>query len=214
MAEESLLEYHLYTLDRPTNIMEAQTKQVALLSATGVPVRKELVLRGADYYYSGQYGEIGTKMKVSVFIEFDNKEASKLGMPLPKGVLRVYKKDSQGNAQFVGEDNIDHTPKNESVRLKLGEAFDVTADKKQTDFKVLPRPSKNTNAYESAYELVLKNAKKQKVTVTVQEPISGDWKIISESHPHSKANSHLALWKIDIPAESSTMLTYRAVVKY
>ncbi len=214
MAEESLLEYHLYTLDRPTNIMEAQTKQVALLSATGVPARKELVLRGADYYYSGQYGEIGTKMKVGVFIEFDNKEASKLGMPLPKGVLRVYKKDSQGNAQFVGEDSIDHTPKNETVRLKLGEAFDVTADKKQTDFKVLPRPSKNTNAYESAFELVLKNAKKQKVTVTVQEPISGDWKIVNESAPHTKANSHLAVWKIDIPAESSTTLTYRAVVKY
>ncbi len=214
MAEESLLEYHLYTLDRPTNIMEAQTKQVALLSATGVPARKELVLRGADYYYSGQYGEIGTKMKVGVFVEFDNKEASKLGMPLPKGVLRVYKKDSQGNAQFVGEDNIDHTPKNETVRLKLGEAFDVTADKKQTDFKVLPRPSKNTNAYESSFELVLKNAKKQKVTVTVQEPISGDWKIISESHPHTNANSHLAVWKIDIPAESSKTLTYRAVVKY
>ena len=214
MAEESLLEYHLYTLDRPTNIMEAQTKQVALLSATAVPARKELVLRGADYYYSGQYGEIGTKMKVGVFIEFDNKEASKLGMPLPKGVLRVYKKDSQGNAQFVGEDSIDHTPKNESVRLKLGEAFDVTADKKQTDFKVLPRPSKNTNAYESAFELVLKNAKKQKVTVTIQEPIGGDWKIVSESAPHNKANNHLAVWKIDIPAESSTTLTYRAVVKY
>jgi hypothetical protein len=213
MAEESLLEYHLYTLDRPTNIMEAQTKQVALLSAANVPARKELVLRGADYYYSGQYGEIGTKMKVGVFVEFDNKEASKLGMPLPKGVLRVYKKDSQGNAQFVGEDNIDHTPKNETVRLKLGEAFDVTADKKQTDFKVLPRPSKNTNAYESAFEIVLKNAKKQKVTVTVQEPIGGDWKIVSESAPHIKVNSHLAEWKIDIPAESSTKLTYRAIVR-
>ena len=214
MAEESLLEYHLYTLDRPTNIMEAQTKQVALLSATGVPARKELVLRGADYYYSGQYGEIGTKMKVGVFVEFDNKEASKLGMPLPKGVLRVYKKDSKGNAQFVGEDNIDHTPKNESVRLKLGEAFDVTADKKQTDFKVLPKPSKGHSAYESAFELVLKNAKKEKVTVTVHEPIGGDWQIISESKPHTKVNSHLAQWKIDIPAEGNTTLTYRAVVKY
>jgi hypothetical protein len=214
MAEESLLEYHLYTLDRPTNIMEAQTKQVALLSATSVPVRKELVLRGADYYYMGQYGEIGTKMKVGVFIEFDNKEASKLGMPLPKGVLRVYKKDSGGNAQFVGEDNIDHTPKNESVRLKLGESFDVTVDKKQTDFKVLPPPTKRNQLYESAFELVLKNAKKQKTTVIVQEPIGGDWKIISESNPHTKANSHLAVWKIEIPAESSTTLTYRAQVKY
>ncbi len=214
MAEESLLEYHLYTLDRPTTIAENQTKQVALLSATGVPVRKELVLRGADYYYQGQYGEIGSKMKVGVFIEFENKEASKLGMPLPKGILRVYKKDSAGNAQFVGEDNIDHTPKNETVRLKLGEAFDVTADKKQTDFKVLPRPSKGNNLYESAFELTLKNAKKEKVTVTVQEPISGDWKIISENKAHTKVNSHLAEWKIEIPAEDKVTLIYRAQVKY
>jgi len=214
MAEESLLEYHLYSLDRPTNIMENQTKQVALLSASGIPVHKDLVLQGADYYYQGQYGEIGTKMKVGVFIEFENKETSKLGMPLPKGVLRVYKKDSSGNAQFVGEDNIDHTPKNETVRLKLGETFDVTADKKQTDFKLLPNPQKGHNAYESAFEVTLKNAKKEKVTVTVQEPISGDWAIVSESHPHTKANSHLALWKIDIPAEGKAMLTYRAQVKY
>ncbi len=214
MAEEGLLEYHLYSLERPTNIMEAQTKQVSLLSASGIPARKELVLRGADYYYTSQYGEIGTKMKVAVFIDFENKEASKLGMPLPKGVLRVYKKDIKGNAQFVGEDNIDHTPKNETVRLKLGDAFDVTADKKQTDFKVLPKPAKGQNLYESAFELVLKNAKKEKVTVTVQEPISGDWKITKESQPHTKVNSHLAQWKIDVPAESSTTLTYRAVVKY
>ena len=214
MAQESLLEYHLYTMDRLTTISDNQTKQVALLSASGVPVRKELLLTGADYYYQGQYGEIGTKMKVGVFIEFENKEASKLGMPLPKGILRVYKKDSVGNAQFVGEDNIDHTPKNESVRLKLGNAFDVTADKKQTDFKVLPRPTKHNNLFETTIELTLKNAKKEKVTVTVHEPIGGDWKIISESHPHTKANSHLAVWKIEVPAESSTTLTYRALVKY
>ena len=214
MSEESLLEYHLYSLDRPTTIAENQTKQVALLSASGVPVRKELVLRGADYYYQGQYGEIGNKMKVSVFIEFENKEAAKLGIPLPKGILRVYKKDSQGNAQFVGEDNIDHTPKNETVRLKLGEAFDVTADKKQTDFKVLPKPSKGNNLYESAFELTLKNAKKEKVTVTVQEPISGDWKILSESIAHTKVNSHLAEWKIDIPPEDKVTLIYRAQIKY
>ena len=214
MAEEGLLEYHLYTLDRPTTIKENQTKQVALLSASNVPVNKELVLKGADYYYTSQYGEIGSKMKVGVFVQFDNKEAANLGMPLPKGTLRVYKKDSKGNAQFVGEDSIDHTPKNETVRVKLGDAFDVTADKKQTDFKVLPRPSKGNSAYESAFEIVLKNAKKERVTVTVQEPIGGDWRILSESAPHNKANSHLAVWKIDIPAEGSTTLTYRAYVKY
>ncbi len=214
MAEESLLEYHLYTLDRPTTIAENQTKQVALLSASNVPARKELVLRGADYYYQGSYGDLGTKMKVGVFIEFDNKETAKLGMPLPKGVMRVYKKDSAGNAQFVGEDNIDHTPKNEVVRLKLGESFDVTVDKKQTEFKMLPNPQKGHRAFESAYEITLKNAKKEKMTVMVQEPISGDWTITSESQPHKKVNSHLAVWKIEVPAESKTTLSYRAIVKY
>jgi hypothetical protein len=214
MAEESLLEYHLYTLDRPTTIAENQTKQVALLSATNIPVRKELLLRGADYYYQSSYGELGQKMKVGVFVEFDNKESARLGMPLPKGIIRVYKKDGAGNAQFVGEDSVDHTPKNEVVRLKLGEAFDVTADKKQTDFKKLPNPSKSTTMFESAYEVVLKNAKKEAVTVTVQEPIPADWKILKSSHPHEKAASNTAVWRIDIPAEGKTTLTYRVQVKY
>jgi hypothetical protein len=214
MAQESLLEFHLYTLDRPTTIAENQSKQVALLTATGVPVRKELVLRGADYYYQSSYGDLGQRMKVGVFVEFDNKENAKLGMPLPQGIMRVYKKDSVGNAQFVGEDRIDHTPKNDSIRLKLGEAFDVTADKKQTEFKRLPNPAKGNSAFESAYEIVLKNAKKERVTVTVQEPVPGDWKIVNASHPSSKDTSNTAVWKIDIPAEGKVTLTYRVQVKY
>lgn len=214
MAEESLLEYHLYSLDRPTTIAENQTKQVALLSAAQVPARKELVLRGADYYYNASYGDLGQKLKVGVFVEFDNKEAAKLGMPLPKGVMRVYKKDSLGNAQFVGEDRIDHTPKNEVVRLKLGEAFDVTADKKQSDFKTMPRPAKGNSMFESAYEIVIKNAKKERISVTVQEPIPADWKIIKESHPSQKATSNTAVWKIDVPAEGKATLSYRVQVKY
>ncbi len=214
MAEESLLEYHLYTLDRPTTIAESQSKQVALLSASGVPTHKEFVLSGADYYYQSSYGELGQKMKVGVFIEFDNKDSAHLGMPLPKGILRVYKNDSSGHAQFVGEDSIDHTPKNETVHLKLGDAFDVTADKKQTDFKKLPNPAKGNSLFESAYEIVLKNAKKEHVTVTVQEPIPADWKIISSSHAVEKASSDTAVWHIDVPAEGKTTLTYRVQVKY
>ncbi len=209
MAQEGLLEFHLYSLKRPTTIKENQTKQVALLSAIKIPVMKELVLQGAQHYYRGQYGQIGTKMKVGVYIEFDNKEASQLGMPLPKGVVRVYKKDSQGNAQFVGEDRIDHTPKNEKVRLKLGNSFDVTADKKQTDFKKV-----SNREYKTAFEILLKNAKSTPVTVIVQEPIGGDWEILSESTLHSKVDSHTAQWKIKIPAEGKTKLTYRAIVKY
>jgi len=214
MAEQSLMEYHLYTLDRPTTIAESQTKQVALLTASNIPSRKELVLYGDEYYYRSSYGELGQKMKVSAFVEFENKESSNLGMPLPKGIIRVYKNDNSGNAQFVGEDRVDHTPKNEKVRIKLGESFDVTADKKQTAFKKLPNPSNRTRLFESAYEIVLKNAKKETVSVTVQEPIPGDWKMMKESHHSTKATGHTAVWKIDIPAEGKTTLSYRVQVKY
>ncbi|MFZ6814000.1 DUF4139 domain-containing protein [Undibacterium sp. Rencai35W] len=214
MAEESLFEYHLYTLDRPTTIAENQTKQVALLAASGVLARKELLLTGNDYYYQSSYGDLGQKMKIGVFVEFDNKEASQLGMPLPKGVVRVYKKDGKGNAQFIGEDSIDHTPKNEKVRLKLGDAFDVTANKKQTDFKKLASSGKYNYVFESAYELVLKNAKKEAVVVTVQEPMPGDWQVLNSSHPFTKSASNTAVWKITVPAEGNTKLTYRSLVKY
>ncbi|WMW79876.1 DUF4139 domain-containing protein [Undibacterium cyanobacteriorum] len=214
MQSESLFEYHMYTLGRPTTIAENQTKQVALLGSNGVPARKEFLLRGADYYYQGAAGDLGQKLKVGTFLEFDNKESSQLGMPLPKGVVRVYKKDSAGNAQFIGEDRIDHTPRNEKIRLKLGDAFDVTADKKQTDFKKIAGNSKYNYIFESAYEVVLKNAKKEAVTVTVQEPMPGDWQIQSSSHPYTKGASNTAVWKVQVPADGTTKLIYRAQVRY
>jgi hypothetical protein len=213
MRQESLFEYHLYSLQRPTTLAENQTKQVALMSATRVPVNKEFLLQGADYYYSGQVGEIGRKLKVSVFVDFQN-TGDGLGIPLPKGVIRVYKKDSQGNALFVGEDRIDHTPKNETVRLKLGEAFDVTADKKQTAFQKLAGSGRYNYTFESAYEIVLKNAKPEAVTVTVREPMPGDWAMVSESQPHIKAASGTAEWQVKVPAEGQATLTYRVRVKY
>ncbi|KAB2321378.1 DUF4139 domain-containing protein [Betaproteobacteria bacterium SCN1] len=213
MQQESLFEYHLYTMQRPTTLAENQTKQVALMSATRVPVKKEFLLEGANYYYSGQYGELGQKMKVGVFVDFANKGEG-LGIPLPKGVIRVYKQDSQGNAQFVGEDRIDHTPKNETVRLKLGDAFDVTADKKQTAFQKLAGSGRYNYVFESAYEIVLKNAKPEPVTVTVREPMPGDWTMVSESLPHTQAASGTAEWKVKVPAEGQATLTYRVRVRY
>ncbi len=214
MAEESLFEYHLYTLDRPTTLAVNQTKQVALLSASAVPVRKEYLLQGQGHYYSGSYGDLGEKQKVGVFVEFDNKEASHLGMPLPKGILRVYKRDSEGRAQFVGEDNVDHTPRNELVRLKLGDAFDVTARRKQTDFKSLGRQGKYGNVYESAFEVELKNAKKEAVTVNLLEPVPGDWELLQSSHPQTKEAAGTARFKVTVPAEGSATLTYRVRVKW
>lgn len=212
MAEESLFEYHLYTLDRPTTLAEQQTKQVALMTAGGVAVNKEFVLRGADYYYRSAYGDLGQKLKVGVFVEFDNSGAN-LGIPLPKGVVRVYKKDGAGNAQFVGEDRIDHTPKNEKIRLKLGEAFDVTADKKQTDFQKLSGFGKYNYVFESAYRIELKNAKNEAATVKVIEPVPGDWEILEESHPHKKEAANTAVWRVSVPANGKTVVTYRTKVK-
>lgn len=213
MRQESLFEYHLYTLQRPTTLAENQTKQVALMSATRVPVKKTFLLQGADYYYSGQVGEIGQKLKVGVFVDFQN-IGEGLGIPLPKGVIRVYKQDSEGNALFVGEDRIDHTPKNETVQLKLGDAFDVTADKKQTAFQKLAGSGRYNYLFESAYEIVLKNAKAEAVVVTVREPMPGDWTMLSESHAHTKATSGTAEWKVAVPAEGQTTLTYRVRVRY
>lgn len=212
-SEQGLLEYHLYTLPRATTIAENQTKQVALLSAQHIPARKELVLTGADYYYQGQYRDMEKKQKVQVFVEFENKESSKLGLPLPKGTMRVYKKDNDGTAQFVGEDQIDHTPKNDTVRLKLGNAFDVTAERVQTDFKNLSKPNQS-QVYESAYAITLHNAKKEAVTVTVQEPLNGDWKILNESQAHKKTSAHQASWQVNVPAEGDVTLKYRVQMKY
>lgn len=214
VAEESLFEYHLYTLARTTDLADKQTKQVALLSANSIPVSKQFLLQGNNYYYRSSVGQLGQKIKIGVFVEFNNSEQAQLGMPIPKGIVRVYKNDSKGNAQFVGEDNIDHTPKNEDIRLKLGDAFDLTADKKQTDFKKVHHYKPHNSAYESAYEIELKNAKSEPVTVTVREPIPGEWKVIKESHNHKKVASDTAEWQITIPAESSERLSYRVLVQY
>jgi len=214
MRQESLFEYHLYTLSRPTTIADNQTKQVALLSATQVPVAKELLVQGSDYYYRSSIGQAGQKMKVGVYVQFENRESARLGLPMPKGVVRVYKKDSSGNAQFIGEDRIDHTPKNEKVRLKLGDAFDVTADKKQTDFKRRDVPNPWSYSFESAYEIVLKNAKKEAVTVVVREPVPGDWQMLEQSQPHEKVAAGTAEWKVKVPAQGNATLKYRVLVRW
>ncbi len=212
MAEESMFEYHLYTLARPTTIKEKQSKQVSLLHANGVKVTKDFTLQGQDYYYGNAASDLGQKLKVGVFLELKNSKEAGAGQPLPAGIMRVYKKDSSGNLQFVGEDRIDHTPENETIRLKLGDAFDVTANKKQTDFKKLPWT--DGTAYESAYEIELKNAKDEAVTVKVVEPVPGDWQIVEESTPHTKETSGTAVWNVQIEPKASSTLTWRVRVKY
>jgi len=214
MREESLFEYHLYTLDRPTTLKENQTKQVALLTARNVPVRKEYQLRGETWYYRERSGDPGARLKVGVFVEFENRAGSGLGLPLPKGVVRVYQRDGAGRPQFVGEDAVDHTPKNEKVRLKLGDAFDVTARRRQTDFRSLGAQGQYRSVFESAYQIDLQNAKPEPVAVAVLEPMQGDWEITQNSQPFTKDSSGTARFLVTVPAGGSATLSYRARVRY
>ena len=214
MQTESLFEYHLYTLDRLTSLQDKQTKQVALLSAQQVKTDKEFRFVGANWYYSGQYGNLGQQLKPSVFMEFTN-QGGNLGVPLPKGVVRVYKKDSAGRAQFIGEDRIDHTAAGETIKLKLGEAFDVTADKKQSDFqKISAGFNARGGVFETAYVMEIRNAKREDISVKVIEPMPGDWQIVQESVPHKKESSHTAIWNVPVAAEGKTTLTWRVRSKY
>jgi hypothetical protein len=213
LREQGLLDYHLYTLGRPTTLADQQTKQVALLAAPAVQVRKEYRLRGADHYYASRFGEVDVPQKVAVLLYVDNSKSAGLGLPLPAGVVRVYQRDADGGAQFVGEDRIDHTPENETAELKLGDAFDVTARRTQTDFKVLTAEKDQRPQFESAYRIALKNARKTPVTVTVDEPIPGDWDMLDSSQPHQKAAAHTARWRVTVPAGGGQTLTYRVRVK-
>ena len=214
MTQESLLDYHLYSLDRSTNIMENQTKQISLLQADKISSSKEYLLKGQDYYYRNIYGDLGSKIKVAIYLSFENTKQENLGLPLPKGIVRVYKKDSSGAVQFVGEDRIDHTPENETVRLMLGYAFDITADRKQTDFKKLAGFGEYNYVFESSYRIELKNGKDEEALVRVVEPMPGDWQIISENHTHKKISSSEAEWHITVPAKGSSELLYRVKVRF
>jgi hypothetical protein len=206
-VQENYFEYHLYTLQRTTTIANNQTKQVSLLSARHIPITKTLELRGSDSYYSSPTADLGADLKVGVYETFTNKGGD-LGIPLPGGNVRLYKNDSGGTSQFLGADTIDHTPRNEEVRLHLGDSFDVTANKKQTEFH-----GNNNCTYDSSYQIIVKNAKTEPVDVEVIEPLPGDWSIAAENIRHVKSSSATATWTVHVPADSHSTLTYTARVK-
>ena len=208
-AEQSFFEYHLYSLQRPTTIKNQQTKQVSLLSADHIPVGKRYIFTGSPQYFHGRYPGVMPKQKVGVFVELANKKDNNLGMPLPKGTLRVYKADADGSLQFIGEDRIDHTPKDEMIKIKMGEAFDVVAERKQTDWRKIA-----DNLYEAAFEVSLRNHKDEPVTVRVIEPMMRDWDILTSSHAHKKVEAHTAQFEIPVAKDGETKLTYRARYKF
>jgi hypothetical protein len=207
--QEGFFEYHLYTLDGRTTIKDNQTKQLALMTADSVAVIKQLVFVGAQDYYRTQYGTPMSNQKVSIFVELVNSGQNRLGVPLPKGKVRVYKSDTAGAHQLVGEDWIDHTPTDERVRIKVGEAFDVVGERTQRDWKRL-----GGSTYEIEWEITLRNRKKEDVGVTVMEPVPGDWEIVRSSHTHEKVDAHTLRYLIPVPAEGAAKLTYRVRVRF
>jgi hypothetical protein len=209
-GEESFFEYHLYTLDRKTTLKDNQTKQINLLSGTGSTIRKEYVVNGKSFYYHNRQSP-GTPLKdqVETFIELKNSKENNLGLPLPKGVLRVYKADSRGGQQLIGEDQIDHTPKDETVRVKLGNAFDIVAERNQTDFQII-----SDRVFEMAFNVTLRNHKDEPVTVVVNEPIGGDWRVIQSTHEHEKTAAFAARFKVPVNRDGETKLNYRVRVRY
>jgi hypothetical protein len=208
MAEEAFFEYHLYTLPRRTTLKQNQTKQVQLLDAPQVGLGKEYLLRGGGGYFRGPWRRVDPREKVQVFLKFKNAQAAGLGLPLPKGVVRVYKRDKAGSPQFIGEDRIDHTPKDEEVRLELGHAFDLAAERKQTDFSRIA-----DNVFESAYEIKLRNHKDVPVTIRVIEPLGGDWTMLQNSHPFQKASAFEAEFQVPVAPGQEALLSYRVRVK-
>ncbi|HBB95658.1 MAG TPA: DUF4139 domain-containing protein [Blastocatellia bacterium] len=209
--EQGFFEYHMYTLQRPTTIRDNETKQVSLLEAAGFDVKKEFVLNGQRYYYTG-YNNPGAaiKEKVGVFVQFRNAQTNKLGMPLPAGTIRLYKKDDQGNQQFIGEDRIDHTPKDEDVRVKVGDAFDIVAERKQTDYKVIA----SGHVYEYAYEIKIRNHKDSPVTVVVNEPIGGDWEMVASTFEAKNTAAFAAQFNVPVAKDGEATLSYRVRVRY
>ncbi|HEV8395926.1 MAG TPA: DUF4139 domain-containing protein [Vicinamibacterales bacterium] len=210
MAQESFSDYHLYTLARKTSINNNQTKQVSMLGATGFPVRKRYVVDGQAFYYrNAQHPGSPLKDDVQVFYQLANEAKTGLGMPMPAGVVRVYQADSHGGTQFVGEDRIDHTPTDETLNLRIGTAFDVVAERKQTDFQKIA-----SNVYEMEFEVVLRNHKTAPVTVRVNEPIGGTWRMISSTLPYTKTDAWAAQFNVPVVADGSVTLRYRVRVTY
>jgi len=203
--QEAFSEYHLYSLGRKTSVEDKETKQISLLQGSGVPVEKIFMVNGQSYYYHNQQTP-GAPLKdpVMVYYKFRNEEKNGLGIPLPAGNVRVYQKDSKGGILFAGEDRIDHTPKDEDVNIHIGNAFDVVAEHKQTDYKRI-----DTHTWEMEFEVTLRNHKDAPVTVQVNEPIGGDWEMLTSTYKYKKTAAFAAQFIVPVAKDGTSVLKYR-----
>jgi hypothetical protein len=194
--EKSFFEYHIYNLQRPTTLSNNETKQIALFDAKNVEVNKKY------YYKSRSYGN-NLNGKVSVVIEFKNSKANNLDVPMPKGKVRVYKSDGDA-LEFIGEDRIDHTPKKEKIKLRIGEAFDIVVKETQTNHKKIA-----DKVYEQEFEVKIKNHKNEKLVVEVERSLGFNWEILHSTLDYKKINSRNVLFKVPVNADGETVLKYK-----
>ena len=208
--QENFSEYHLYTLERRTSIQNNETKQISLLTGSNIPVEKYLSVEGQQYWFRNPQG-IGNPIPqpVKVFYKFRNDQKSNLGMPLPAGTVRVYQADSKGALQFTGENAIAHTPKDEDVRVYIGDAFDVVCERKAMDYKKLA-----SNVAEFEYQVTLRNHKDGPVTVEVREPVGGDWEVINSNYKWTKLDATTLSFSIPVAKDGAATLDYRVRVKW
>jgi hypothetical protein len=220
--EKAFFEYHLYTLPRRTDVLDQTTQQLTLFpTARGVATEKVLVYYGLpeaaswSFFPSPQmdreFGKAQGNPKVDVYVRFRNSKDNRMGMPLPKGKVRVYKMDdADGTLEFIGEDLIDHTPKDETVLVKLGQAFDVVGERTQTDFKIDTR----RDWIEETFKIQLRNHKDAAVKVIVKENLYRwtNWAITAQSDPFTKADARTVHWEVEVPANGEKTVTY--TVKY
>jgi hypothetical protein len=190
-SESPIFEYHLYTLEKPVTLANNQAKQISLFSADSVPVRKELV-------FDSWKGD-----KVQVVLNMQNSEANGLGTSLPRGIVRVYQPDSEGQLQFIGEDQIDHTPKGEKIKVTVGNAFDIVGTRTQTGYEQV-----SNNVQRTSYKIELNNSKSEAQDVTDVEHFYGDWEIINNSDKYTKIDASTVEFRVSVPPNGTKIITY------
>jgi len=206
--EETLYDYHMYTMQRPTDLLDNQIKQISLFDAAGLKVTKHYRLRAQPHFFRS-LGRLDEKSKVSVSYSFENTKDNQLGMPLPAGVFRVYGRSASGSRVLLGEDRIDHTPEKETIELTVGKAFDIVAERVRTNSEKLA-----ASLYRTTFEITIRNHRKNDVVVEVVEPVGGFWEVVAESLPHRKVNAQELAFDVPVPADGETVLTYTVEVKY
>ncbi|MGD8794618.1 MAG: DUF4139 domain-containing protein [Anaerolineae bacterium] len=213
VEERAFFEYHLYEVQRPVTVKDQQTKQIEFVTASEVPAGKFFVYDGAQIGFAGYYSPLddpsygtSSNKKVMVMIEFTNGEEQGLGVPLPKGTLRVYKQDVDGSTLLIGEDAIDHTPKDEELRLYVGDAFDIVGERVQTDFQV----DYDDDWMEESYEITLRNHKEEDVEVRVVEHMFrwSQWEILESSHEFDKMDAQTIEFRVPVEADGETVVSY------